>query len=480
MNWNQEEEDDYELSLTRFEAMLKTNKVFFFDSEEFENIILYYLDTGKSNLAKQALKLGLEQHPHSTELRLVQVELFVYDNKLDKADELLDELVLIEPTNEEIYIQRANVSSKRGDHKKAVEFLNEALEYTDDHVDVYSIMGMEYLFMDEYESAKEIFIKCLEEDPRDYSSLYNVVYCFDFLEQHKQAIDFLNWFIDQNPYSEVAWHHLGMQHYELKEYELAIRAFEYATVIDEYFLGAYLEKAKSLERLKRYEEAISCYNHTLDLDDPTAFALHRVGRCYHKMGDKDLAVQYYYKAVHEDPLLDKAWLSIVDLHIEEKNYQKALHYCGKALDTDKENYKYWKKYAEINEELEDVSETIVGYQNAMQFGDYEMQTILSLTDIYTEQKNYEAAIQILLEANGLYEYNIYTGYRLAGLYFTMGGKDNIISGKYHLIRSIWLSENQLDCWILEELFPKVFKRKDVQYVINRNLKPIGGNKKGWF
>jgi hypothetical protein len=41
------EEEDYNLSLSKFE-MLKTNKVLFFDSEEFEEIILHYLDMGKA------------------------------------------------------------------------------------------------------------------------------------------------------------------------------------------------------------------------------------------------------------------------------------------------------------------------------------------------------------------------------------------------------------------------------------------------
>ena len=52
-----DEEEDYNLSLSKFESMLKTNKVLFFDSEEFEEIILHYLDMGKSALAKKALKL---------------------------------------------------------------------------------------------------------------------------------------------------------------------------------------------------------------------------------------------------------------------------------------------------------------------------------------------------------------------------------------------------------------------------------------
>jgi hypothetical protein len=92
--------------------MLKTNKVLFFDSEEFEEIILHYLDMGKL-VWQKSTQIGLEQHPKSSRLKLVQVEMLVYDDKLELAEKLLNELYAIEPTNEEIYIQKANICSKR-------------------------------------------------------------------------------------------------------------------------------------------------------------------------------------------------------------------------------------------------------------------------------------------------------------------------------------------------------------------------------
>ena len=250
MQLDQEDENEYNLSLSKFESMLKSNKVFFFDSEEFEEIILHYLDMGKANLAKKALKLALEQHPKSTGLKLVQVEMLVYDEKLDQAEKLLNELYAIEPTNEEIFIQKANIYSKRDDHEKAVELLTTALNYTEDFADVYNLIGMEYLFMDNLELAKENFIKCLEEDIEDQSALYNVVYCFEFLDQNNEAIEYLKTYIDRNPYSEIAWHQTGRLYYGLKEYTNAATAFELATYIDEEFIGAYMERGKALERLK--------------------------------------------------------------------------------------------------------------------------------------------------------------------------------------------------------------------------------------
>ena len=63
--------EDHNLALSKFESMLKTNNVFFFDAAEFEEITHHYLDAGKVALAKKAIKFGLEQHPSSVNLKLM-------------------------------------------------------------------------------------------------------------------------------------------------------------------------------------------------------------------------------------------------------------------------------------------------------------------------------------------------------------------------------------------------------------------------
>ncbi|QYJ67469.1 tetratricopeptide repeat protein [Flavobacterium litorale] len=454
------EEEDHSLSLKKFESMLKTNKVLFFDSEEFEDIILHYLDSGKVNLAKKALKLGLEQHPRATGLKLVQVELLVFDDKLEIAERLLNELYALEPTNEEIYIQKANIYSKRDNHTKAVEFLNVALQYTDDYADVYSLIGMEYLFMDNLEMAKDSFIKCLNEDTEDHSALYNVVYCFDFLDQNKEAVQFLNGFIDRNPYSEVAWHQLGRQHYTLKEYNEALRAFDYATLIDDSFLGAFLEKAKTLEKLARYDEAINCYAVTMELDDPTSFALLRVGKCYERLENYEKALEFYKKTVHEDPLLDKAWIAITDFYIRRQNYQKALYYARKAIGIDNENKRYWKRYAVINKELNFHEEAEQGYRKAVEFGDNELDTWLFWVDTLRFIGENESAIATLLQATEYYPEEYEIEYRLAGLYF-MGSESE--KGIFHMSNGLRL--NYKNHVLLEEFFPTIWNFKTVQDIL---------------
>jgi len=459
------DEEDYNLSLSKFESMLKTNKVLFFDSEEFEEIILHYLDMGKANLAKKALKLGLEQHPKSTGLKLVQVEMLVYDDKLEIAEKMLNELYAIEPTNEEIFIQKANIYSKRDNHVKAVELLQEALKYTEDLADVYNLIGMEYLFMDNLEKAKENFKSCLEVDIEDQSALYNVVYCYEFLDQNAEAIDYLKTYIDRNPYSEIAWHQQGRLYYGLKDYVNAVRAFEYATYIDDEFMGAFMENGKALERLKRYEDAIENYQRTIDLDDPTSYALLRIGKCHEKLGNKAEALKYFNKTVHEDPLLDKGWIAITDFYVRQKNFQKALYYVNKALAIDDQNRAYWKRFATINKAMNFYEEAELGYRKAVEFGDYQLDTWLFWVDILQFLGEFDNAVMTLLQASESFPEEYEIEYRLAGLYFML---NDVEKGTFHLSNGLRLNFNNHT--MLEELFPTVWTIKKVQNLIKKHKK----------
>ncbi|WP_223549167.1 lipopolysaccharide assembly protein LapB [Aestuariivivens sp. NBU2969] len=458
------QDDNNNLPLSKFESMLKTNHVLFFDSEEFENIIHHYLNHGKIALAKKAIKLGLNQHPSSINLKLFKVEIYVFEDKLVEADELLNSLYILDPTNEEIYIQKANILSKKDDHQKAISVLKKALELTDDAIDIYSLIGMEYLFLDEFESAKTYFMKCLEEDLEDYSALYNIIYCFDYLNQNQDAIEYLNMFLDKNPYCEVAWHQLGKQYLVLKKYRKALTAFDFAIISDDTFVGAYLERGKVLEKLKRYEEAIENYNITLKLDDPTSFALLRIGNCYEKLGNNDLAVQYYYKTVHEDPLLDKGWIAITKFYNKNKNYQKALYYINKAINIDAENVTYWKLYAQINHRLNFFEEAERGYKKTLELGNYELNTWLSRGDLLIKLGELEASVYNFEQAVEFYPENPELEYRLAGLYFALNENDK---GSFHLKNG--LRYNKEYAFIIEELFPEVTDKTQVKNLLKTNL-----------
>ena len=455
------------MSLTKFESMLKTNAIYFFDLVEFEEIIIHYLDVGKHSLAKKAVKLGLEQHPESIDLKFLKVELYIFEDEFDKASRLLKRIEHIAPNNEEIFIQRATISSKSGNHKEAIVNLKKALSFTDDKVDVWSLMGMEYLYLDDFENARLNFAKCIDVDFEDYSALYNIVYCFDMEKEHEQAIKYLNNYIDRNPYCEVAWHQVGRQYFIIDKFKEALRAFDYAVLIDEQFIGGYLEKAKTLEELGNYQEAIDNYLITLKLDDPTAFAYVRIGECYEKLNNYESAISYYKKAVHEDPLLDRGWNLITNLYYNLENYQKANYYISKALKIDESNPVYWKRYAEIQLKLNFYEEAVNGYMNCLELNDDALDIYIGLTDVLSFLGEFNDAVTVLFKAQKLYKNFAEIEYRLSGLFFVLNKEKY---GFHHLIEGMKIDYDYHT--ILKEIYPSVIENQKVLKLISNYKKAL--------
>jgi len=448
------------MPLSKFESMLKTNSVYFFDLVEFEEIIVHYLDSGKHSLAKKAVQLGLQQHPTSIDLKLLEVEILIFDNKLELASKKVLKIEELAPNNEEVYIQKATILSKGGRHQEAIHNLKIALIHADDKVDIWSLMGMEYLYLDDFENARLSFAKCIDVDYEDYSALYNVVYCFDMEKDHEQAIKFLDSYINKNPYSEVAWHQLGRQYFVLNMFKEALTCFDYAVLIDESFIGAYLEKAKTYEQLGEFENAIKNYMITLELDDPTAFAYVRVGECYHELGQQDTAIGYYKKAVHEDPLLDKGWILLTDAYYSQEDYQKALYYISKALKIDDNNALYWRKYSDINIKLSFYEEAIKGFESCLELKDQSIDIYVALADVLLFIGDFNDALKVLFEAQKVYKDFAEIEYRLSGLFFVLS-KDNY--GLTHLINGMKIDYEYHT--IIKELFPSVYESGSVQKLL---------------
>ena len=413
------EEENYAVS--KFEAMLKENNILFFDVNEFEEIIEYYLDYGRTTKAKRALEIGLSQHPEAISLKLLYAEELVFEDRLEDATKLLNKLEGSEPMNAEIYVQKANLYSKLNQHRRAIEMLQHALTLDNEQAYLFALIAMEYFYMEDYDHAKDYFGKCIEQDPQDYNTLQQLLYCYEVLDKVQEAMNFLNHYLDQNPYCEVAWYHLGRLYFTQNDFENALRCFDFAIISDDTFTGAYFEKARTLEVLENFEKAIENYKITLTLDDPSALAFLHIGRCYEKMGNDAKAEEYYFKATHEDPQLDKAWITLADFYYLRRNHEKALKYIQKVLSFEVGEPYYWKRYAELNYYyLQNLKEAEYGYHKAVQNGDYSYATLIEWVDLMLLLGKYKEALPIISDVIQIYPHELVNYYRVAFAYYGVG------------------------------------------------------------
>lgn len=455
------EEENY--SVSKFESMLQKNHILFFDVDEFEEIIEYYLELGKMSKAKHALQIGLNQHPSAISLKLLQVEVMIFEDELQQASVILDELEMIEPSNSEVYVQKANLYSKLNQHEKAIDLLKYALPLADDLVDVYSLIAMEYLFIENYQEAKKYFKKCLSEDIEDYMSLQQLLFCYDILEENDEAIAFLNAYLDKNPYCEVAWHYLGKQHLVKEELNEALRCFDFAIISDDTFTGAYFEKAKVLEKLENYQKAIENYKITLTLDDASPLVYLHIGRCFEKMNDDVTAEQYYFKAVHEDPQLSKSWLTLAEFYYLRGNHSKALNYINKVLLLEDNNPYYWRRCAEINFCLQDYQRAEYAFSQAVEFGDYSLNTLINWTDLLLLNENYVKALSVASDAMRIFPDEITMFYRVS---IAFAGVGNISESEHYL--KIAFEKGREWIAFFDKKFPAFFSLDFVKEIMKKN------------
>ena len=372
-------QDFFSDSIIKFESMINSNKFLFFDSEEFESIIIYYLESGNSSMANKAIKMAIEQYPKNTSILLLKVEALIFENNIEEAEKIIDSLYEIDRNNSEIIIQKSRILSKRKKHSKSINLLKKISKDCEFYSDALVMIGKEYLFIDNFENAKEKFIEYIKNHQLDYAVLNNLLYCFDALGNTDDTINYLNDFLEENPYCEVAWHQLGKQYLKKELFKEALTAFDFAIISDDSFVGAYLEMGKVLEKLNKINQAIEQYEIVTKIDEPNPFALYRIACCHNKLGNIELAISYYNKTVEEDPIHDSAWMSLATSYYKQKDYLEAKNHLIKAIEIDSENIKYWELYCKINLDLNNNEEVEISFKEILSLGNLSLSTLIFLT-----------------------------------------------------------------------------------------------------
>ena len=434
-------------SISKFERMLKTNLNYYFDPQEFEDIVIHYLGFGENQIAKKALKMGLEQHPSSHVLMLLQSEILILDEKYDSAIDLLDYIEKSNPYDDEIALQRASIASKKGDHKLSIKYLHQALNISDDPNEIWNLIGMEHLLAEEYENASYFFKNCLGNNHEDFPSLYNLLFCYEQLNKVEPAISALNEILENDPYCEVAWHQLGKIYSKNGKTKEAISALEFAIICDDSFTSAYIEKGKLLEKEGRINEALDNYNLALNTNEPSAFIYKCMGRCHESLGNYDLTKQFYLKSVHLEPNNEKCWKSLISFLISQNNFDKAEYYIENAIEANSDAIDLWKSSLDLYISIGKKENAILACEKLIELGYCNPDIALNLIDYLIKSKSWHRAYDILKGAFKLVKNNRDIEIRVAGCCFYLG---KIQEGKY-LLNSKELNSNRKNQF--NRLFP---------------------------
>ncbi|WP_419869313.1 tetratricopeptide repeat protein [Chryseobacterium sp. CT-SW4] len=329
----------------KFEEMMENNDEFYFDTEELEDIIVYYLELGDFNYADIAVTYGLKLHPNSLDIKIKKLEVLLEWEEYTAAKELIDELKASSMENTDFLVCYAKYYSNLGNPRKSIEICKKALELKEEENFLHNFIADEYINLGDPFNALKHYRKALKEDPTDEYALENCMVCFSELNKSDEAIAFLNEYLDEFSYSETAWYEYGQFYFNRKNYEEAIKGFDYLLAINSNSVGVYANKAACYEALGQYAKAIEVYEEMLELEYTKAFTFYKIGLCYKALKQPIVALNAFQKSLREDPQFYLAMMEQSYLYEEMGGMVEALHFAKEATQLNDNNLDYQKRLA---------------------------------------------------------------------------------------------------------------------------------------
>ena len=251
----------------RFEEMADSGDFGFFDLDEFEDILEYYLFHSQTSHIQRALNMALKQHPGSISIRLKEAQHNINTNREQKALRILEETEdLVSDLDTHLII--GALYSQLNKYEKAIEAYKKGIHESEDLDEIYASIAYEYENLGKFDKAITYLIKALNQNPGNEPALFELCFCCEINQQTEKIITYLTQFLDQHPYNKSAWFNLGIAYSNMELYEKAINAYEYTLAIDEKFSSAYFNMANCYANIKKYGKAIETYLETFHYEEP--------------------------------------------------------------------------------------------------------------------------------------------------------------------------------------------------------------------
>ena len=329
----------------KFEEMIENNEELYFETEEYEDIIIYYLEMGDISFAESATKYALQLHPQSLEIKIKKFEVLLELEKYTEAKELMRELQEASMESTDFLVCCAKYYSNLGNPRRAIGFCETALELEEEENFLHNFIADEYVNLEDPFKALKHYKLALSFDQQDEYALENIMFCYNQLNRSEEALEFLNGYLDQFAFSETAWYEYGQFHFNRKNFEEAIRGFDFLLAINSQSVGVYANKAACFEAMAIWTKAIEVYEEMLQLEYTKSFTYYKIGLCYKENKQLVLALNAFQKSLRDDPQFYLSMMEQSYVYEEMGAMKEALHFAKEAISLNDSNLDYQKRLA---------------------------------------------------------------------------------------------------------------------------------------
>ncbi len=386
--------EDFSDILKQFDEMLTLEQAKYFDVEIFTEIINYLIDTNQKEKAKQALKIGLKQHPNAEELILKDAQFSIITQNFKRAKNILKELLNTNKADAEIYYYLGKLQLATDKLNKAIRYFDAALTLAeiDEKIALLYMITDDMMDKGEYHSAVNYLHQVLEIDQYDFEALIDLGTCYKELDQIPQAIKEYDNYLYRDPFNEMIWHHLGSLYEKEGNTEMALDSYEFAAAIEPEYSSAYFSIALIYSRNEEYDKAIKYLEELIAHEGKNMHAYFYLAESYYQTGNKEKAMLNFEKTLSIDPGFADAWFGIGEIYYDEHKIAESLVYIRKAIKIDPDEPLFWLRLATIQQNMKYLTYAAKSYNKVIKLDPYDEKAQVHLAECYFELKEYKKTV----------------------------------------------------------------------------------------
>lgn len=403
--------------------MLENNEEYYFDTEDLVEIVIHYLEIGDIEYAEHAVNHATRLHPNSLDIKIKKLEVVLELEKYAEAKKLISELRETSMEDTDFLVCCAKYYSNLGNPAKAIDFCKKALELKEEENFLHNFIADEFVNMEDPFNALKHYKRALQFDPNDDYALENIMFCYNRLNKSDEAIDFLNSYLNEFSFSETAWFEYGQFYFNKKNYEEAIKGFNYILAINSEAVGVYSNKAACYEAMKNWDKAIEVYEELLEFEFTKAFTYYRIGLCYREMKQNIPALKSFQNSLREDPQFYLAIMEQSYIYEEMGGMAEALHFAKEAASLNNNNLDYQKRLAFLYIDAGRFEESLECLKKLISAEPQRFYNWYAYTEVLQLLGEYEEAVTVLKTAlNTHSRAELY--YQLSNCYFNLNDSEN--------------------------------------------------------
>ncbi|MDD4968031.1 MAG: tetratricopeptide repeat protein [Paludibacter sp.] len=386
----------------RYEQFLSGTAPGYFDVEELETIVEFYLRKGRTKDCTKAVDLGLKLHPNNTALKTKRAKIYLATGDELKALHILDKLT--ESSDYEVILLKIEVLLKLERVKEARMLADKIIaDESDDMDNVCLDVAYIYLGQGDYGTALKLLEKGDKFNNQNPELLYELAFCYEQNDDFAKAIVVNNRIITLEPFANEAWFNLGQLYFALQEFPKALDAYEFALAIDQNDSLSCIQKGHVQFQLDMFEEAIDTYQ---EYKKMTSYGWQTdifIAECFEKLERYDESISYYRLSLDAHPDNYDALTGIGICLLEQEKYVESMTYIRRALAINNEAADSWVYLAEAYVGLEDLDNALLAYIKAIAIDPDQADTLMAIANICLDKMDYDLAIQYFLSAEELDE-----------------------------------------------------------------------------